>query len=252
MSNPPMYGNLVPLDREAHKKLRLKTDTPTVSRVEKMNSLFVAAVEFAEACKEFPIVFVRVGDVPADGSKQAVAPLAVLGLKNGSNRFIKDGLWTGNYAPAYLRRYPFTMVRIEEGSDQMAMCFDAEWEGFSETEGTELFAADGQPTEFLTNAKAFVENFERETERTRQACEELVKMDLLQDMRFEATLPNGEKLDVEGFMAIDEEKLNKLGDADILKLHRTGLISLIELHRVSMTNMPRLAGLEGVAAQAAA
>jgi len=91
---------------------------------------------------------------------------------------------------------------------------------------------------------------ERETERTRQACDELVAMDLLQDMRFEATLPNGEKLDVEGFMAIDEEKLGKLGDADILKLHRTGLISLIELHRVSMTNMPRLAGLEGVATQA--
>ncbi|MEH0167577.1 SapC family protein [Paucibacter sp. JuS9] len=250
MSNPPMYGNLVPLDREVHKKLRLKTETMTVKRVEKMNSLFVAAVEFAEACKEYPIVFVRVGEVPTDGSRQAVASLAVLGLKSGSNCFVKDGMWTGNYAPAYLRRYPFAMVRIEEGSDQMAMCFDAEWEGFSETEGTELFQADGQPTEFLSNAKSFVENFERETERTRQACDELVAMDLLQDMRFEATLPNGEKLDVEGFMAIDEEKLGKLGDADILKLHRTGLISLIELHRVSMTNMPRLAGLEGVATQA--
>jgi len=250
MSNPPLYGNLVPLDREVHKKLRLKADASTVNRVANMNSLFLAAVEFAEACKEFPIVFVRVGEVPSDGSKQAVAPLAVLGLKSGSNLFIKDGQWTANYAPAYLRRYPFTMVRLEEGSDQLAMCFDADWEGFSETEGTSLFAEDGQPTEFLLNAKGFVENFERESERTRLACEELVGMDLLQDMRFEATLPNGEKLDVEGFLAVDEEKLGKLEDADIIKLHRTGLISLLELHRVSMTNMPRLAGLEGVATQA--
>ncbi len=252
MSNPPMYGNLVPLDREVHKKLRLKVDANTVKRVESMNSLFVAAAEFGEACKEFPIVFVRVGEVPTDGSKQAVAPLAVLGLKPGSNRFIKEGQWTANYAPAYLRRYPFTMVRLEPGSDQMAMCFDADWEGFSETEGTPLFADDGQPTEFLVNAKDFVENFERETERTRLACDELVKLDLLQDMRFEATLPTGEKLDVEGFMAIDEEKLAKLEDADIIKLHRTSLISLIELHRVSMSNMPRLAAMEGVAAQAQA
>ncbi|MDM4767338.1 SapC family protein [Pelomonas sp. SE-A7] len=251
MSNPPLYGKLVPLDREVHKKLRLNVDANTVKRVQTMNSLFVAAAEFAEACKEFPIVFVRVGEVPSDGSRQAVAPLAVMGLKSGSNRFVdKDGKWTANYAPAYLRRYPFSMVRVEAGSDQLAMCFDADWEGFSETEGTSLFAEDGQPTEFLVNAKNFVESFERETERTRLACDELVKLDLLQDMRFEATLPNGEKLDVEGFMAIDEEKLGKLDDAKVVEIHRNGLLSLIEMHRVSMGNMPRLAGLEGVAAQA--
>jgi hypothetical protein len=61
-------------------------------------------------------------------------------------------------------------------------------------------------------------------------------------MRFEATLPNGEKFDVEGFLALDEKKYAELPDAKVLELHRNGLIALIEMHRLSMTNMNRLVG----------
>ncbi|MDC8786242.1 SapC family protein [Roseateles koreensis] len=244
MSTPPLYGNLVPLDREAHKHLRLKTELSTVERAAGLNSLFLAVVEFAEACKEFPIVFVRVGEVPTDGSKQSVAPLAVLGLKAGSNLFVKDGQWTGNYMPAYLRRYPFAMARVGDDPNTVAVCYDSEWAGFSVTEGQSLFAADGQPTEFLVNARNFLENFEQESERTRNACHVLMELDLLQDMRFEATLGNGEKLDVEGFLAVDEKKLAALPDEKVVELHRNGLLALIEIHRLSMTNMTRLATLE--------
>jgi hypothetical protein len=248
MSNPPLYGNLIPLDRVVHKNLRLRTDLPVVTRVANQNSLFLAAVEFAEACKEYPIVFVRVGTAPTDGSKQAVAPLAVTGLRNGTNLFVEGDKWAGIYVPAYLRRYPFTMARIEEGSDQLALCFDNDWPGFSETEGTSLFAADGQPTEFLLNCKTFLENFEQEAERTRLVCAQLVDMELLRDMRFDATLPGGEKLEVDGFMAVDEDKLAALPDEQVLSLYRSGLLALLEMHRVSMGNMNRLATKHGMAA----
>lgn len=251
MSNPPMYGNLVPLDREKHKNLRLQTELSTLERAAGLNSVFVAAVEFSEACKEYPIVFVRVGEAPKDGAIHAVAPLAVLGLKPGVNMFLKDGKWSATYMPAYLRRYPFAMARID-GGEEIAVCLDEQWKGFSETEGTLLLAADGQPTELTMNAKTFLENFEREAERTRLVCEELQKLDLLQDMRFEATLPNGEKLDVDGFLAIDEEKLGKLEDAQVVQLFRTGVMSLIEMHRVSMGNMTRLAQQHSAAAPVAA
>ena len=78
MTTPLLYNNLTALDRVVHKNLRLKTDVSVADRVANQNSLFLAAVEFVEACKEFPIVFVRVGAPPKDGAKQPVAPLAVL------------------------------------------------------------------------------------------------------------------------------------------------------------------------------
>ncbi len=238
MSNPPMYGDLLPLDREAHKNLKLDTTKSVVSRVANQNSVFLAAVEFADACKEYPIVFVRAGNGAADG-KAAVAPLAVLGLRPGSNLFVEGDKWNGTYVPAYVRRYPFVMARVEEGSNNMAVCFDTSWDAFNETTGEALFK-DGQPTEFVLNAKSFLENFEQEAERTRLICELLVDLDLLQDMRFEATLPNGEQIDVEGFLALDEKKYAELPDDKVLQLHRNGLIAMIEMHRLSLTHMNRL------------
>ncbi|MDR7295432.1 MULTISPECIES: SapC family protein [Roseateles] len=239
MSNPPMYGELLPLDREIHKNLKLDTELAAVTRVADQNSVFLAAVEFGDACKEFPIVFVRAGEPGADG-KAPVAPLAVLGLKPGSNLYVEGDKWTGNYVPAYVRRYPFAMARLDGNVNNLAVCYDSKWAGFNDTTGEPLFK-DGQPTEFLVNAKNFLENFEQESERTRLICNLLVEMDLLQDMRFEATLPNGEKLDVEGFLALDEKKYAELPDDKVLQLHRNGLIAMIEMHRLSMTNMNRLA-----------
>lgn len=242
MSNPPMYSNLVALDREQHKKLRLATNKSSLERITPLNSLFIAMAEFAEASRDFPVVFVRVG-AAAEGQRPAIAPLAVFGLKQGSNLFVQDGQWTGRYMPAYIRRYPFAMARISDTSDDMAMCIDQGWEGLSETEGELLFKEDGQPTELLENAKTFVEDFEREAERTRQGCQILQDLDLFQDMRFEATLPNGEKLDVDGFMTINEKKLAELPDDKVLELFRNGLLELITIHRVSLGHMSRLAAM---------
>jgi hypothetical protein len=234
-----MYGELQPLDREAHKNLKLDTNLAVVKRVADQNSVFLAAVEFGDACKEYPIVFVRAGEPGADG-KQAVAPLAVLGLRAGSNLFVEGDKWTGNYVPAYIRRYPFAMARLDGNANNLAVCYDSQWAGFNDATGEALFK-DGQPTEFLMNAKTFLENFEQEAERTRLICNLLVDMELLQDMRFEATMPSGEKIDVEGFLALDEKKYSELPDAKVLELHRNGLIAMIEMHRLSMTNMNRLA-----------
>lgn len=240
MSKPPMYGDLVPLDREVHKNLKLDNSKSVVSRVADQNSVFLAAVEFGDACKEFPIVFVRAGNAGPD-AKPAVAPLAVFGLRAGSNLFVNGDQWTGNYVPAYIRRYPFVMARLDDNANNMAVCYDSSWPAFNDSTGEALFK-DGEPTEFVLNAKTFLENFEQEAERTRLICELLVDMELLQPMRFEAELPSGEKFDVEGFLALDEKKYAELPDDKVLHLHRNGLIALIEMHRLSLTNMNRLVG----------
>lgn len=240
MSNPPMYENLVAVDRVQHKNTRMKGGVSVLERVSGLNSLFIAVAEFADASLEYPVVFVRVGQA-ADGQRPAIAPLAVFGLKAGSNVFVKDGQWTGRYLPAYVRRYPFAMARIDDGGSDMALCLDDRSGAFSETEGEPLFKADGEASDLLLNAKQFCEDFEREAERTRQACELLQDLNLLQDMRFEAQLPSGEKLDVDGFMTINEKALAELPDEKIVELHRNGLLEVITMHRLSLRLMSGLA-----------
>lgn len=239
MTHPPMYRSMTALDRVAHKGLRMRTDYALLNQAAGLNSVFLNAVEFADACREFPIVFVRTGQ--AQGDKPApIAPLAVLGLMAGENLFLDEGRFTGEYAPAYLRRYPFAMARMDNNGDQLAVCFDEQWEAFGEG-GEPLFDDKGEATELLQNLVKFLESFETEVERTRRACEALDAAGVLEPMRFEAQVGDGPKLEVDGFLAVNQEKLNQLPDAKVVELHRAGLLQLLEMHRLSLANMARLA-----------
>lgn len=239
MKFPPMYRAMVALDRVAHKGLKMRTDYALINQAAGLNSVFLNAVEFADSCREFPIVFVRTGDAK-DGKPAPLAPLAVLGLTAGENLFLNEGRWTGEYAPAYLRRYPFAMARVDEGSDQLAVCFDDQWEAFSD-DGQPLFTEAGEPTELLQNMVKFLEAFEGEVERTRQACQLLDDAGVLEPMRFEAQSPDGKKVEVDGFLAVNHEKLMALPDDKVLQFHKSGLLQLLEMHRLSLANMGRLA-----------
>jgi hypothetical protein len=231
-----MYRGLTPLDRAAHKGLRMRTDYALVPQAASMNSVFLNAIEFADACREFPIVFVRAGQ-GQDGKPGPLMPLAVMGLLQGENLFVEEGRFTGEYSPAYLRRYPFAMARLDDG-DQLAVCIDEQWEGFGEG-GEPLFTEAGEPTELMQNVVRFLESYEAEVERTRQACDLLDAAGVLEPMRFEAQVGEGPKVEVEGFLAVNDEKLRQLPDAKVLELHRAGLLQLLEMHRLSLGNMAR-------------
>ena len=240
MINQELHKQPQLLDRNEHRQLRLRTGLNTLGAARQMNAAFLTVAEFGDACKEFPILFLRAGEV--DGKAQ-VAPVAVLGMKPAENLFIEslnDGAqrWRARYVPALLRSYPFTMARTS--GDSWAVAIDRSWEGFSETEGERLFDDQGEPTPYLSQVREFVERVETEVERTRQAGERLMALGLLQDKRFDATLPDGSPMVVDGFLAVDEEKLAQLGDAEVLELHRQGLAGVIFAHQVSLSNMRAL------------
>ncbi|WP_046113443.1 SapC family protein [Aquincola tertiaricarbonis] len=237
MIHPALHKNPVALDRDQHRTLRVRQDYADVSHTAALNSMFLTAVEFADACKEYPIVFVRAGTDPQT-QKPDIAPVAVFGLTPDENLFADGTRWQADYVPAVLRAYPFAMAQLNE--QNYAVCIAREWPGFSETEGTPLFEADGKPTAYLTEMQQFLEKLELEVQRTRLVGQKLVELELLRDMRFDATLPDGNKLTVDGFLAIDEAKFAALPDDKVLDLHRSGILGLINAHQLSLGNMTRL------------
>ena len=194
MINPLLHRQPVAVDRNAHRFVRIKTPVTDWSPAARLNALFVAATEFGDAARDFPLVFVRAGD--DDDGKPAIAPIAI--------------------------------------------CLDSGWSGLSGTEGERLFDAEGQQSPFLNEMQRQLEVLDGETRRTRIMCRQLRDHDLLREMRFDATLPGGAKLAVDGFLTGDEKKLETLGDAAVLELHRSGLLGLIHAHYVSLGNMRKL------------
>jgi hypothetical protein len=235
MINENLHKQAVALDRVKHRELKLKLEQRDLSVMSTLNAFFVAGTEFTDACKEFPVVWVNAGKDEA--GKVQVAPVAVFGLQVGQNLCIEGNAWRVRYVPAMLRLYPFALARV--AADEMVVCIDEACAGIG-TEGQALFDANGEPTEFTKTVQQQLETFESEIERTRMAGALLVEKDLLRDMRFDATLPDGSKLGVDGFLTIDEQKLAALSDADVLMLSRNGLLGLIHAHQISLGNMGRL------------
>ena len=85
-----------------------------------------------------------------------------------------------------------------------------------------------------------LEKLETEIQRTRLFGSLLVDNELLQSMRFDATLPDGRQVSLDGFLTIDEKRFAELPDAKVVELHRSGAMGLIHAHQISLRHMRRL------------
>ncbi|WP_448968297.1 SapC family protein, partial [Klebsiella grimontii] len=73
--------------------------------------------EFPQAARHFPIIF-STGESPV--------PLALMGLNEGVNTFVdgEGNVDPGIYLPAYARRYPFMLAKLQPESEELSLCFD--------------------------------------------------------------------------------------------------------------------------------
>lgn len=233
MSGPSFYKNVVPLDRERHRNLRLKT-LGSVDFAAKAHYVPIVAVELYEAARDYPIVFT--------GDDNAV-PVAVLGLRDGENLFVEpNGQWArGTYVPIFIRRYPFILSRTAPESTDYAVCIDESCEGLSDSEGEPLFDENGKETELVAKVLGFLQEALTEAERTRRFVERLKQLDLLTVQSMQVRDPAGRIFKMNDFRVVDENKLKALGDDVIGDLHRSGYLGCIYAHLLSLGNASRLA-----------
>ena len=236
MINQNLHRQPLALDSVQHRDLKLRVPVTDWSLAAGLNAMFVAVSEFGDTCREFPIVFVRAGKDPQ--GKEQIAPVAVFGLTQNQNLYVTGERWRAQYVPIVLRIYPFCLGRLND--ERFAVCVDMAWPGVNKAEGQPLFAADGQPTELLKSMTQHLENLEADIQRTRLVGQRLLELDVLREMRFEATLPGGSKHSVDGFLTVDDKKMTELPDSVVGELHRSGILGRVHLHWVSLGNMRRL------------
>ncbi len=225
---PLLYNDLQPLNSGQHGQMKLKRDF-TVPGVGQTHAIPVTVEEFTHAQRSFPIIF-SAGEDPV--------PLALMGLNEGVNTFLDENgkpLETMAYMPAYLRRFPFILAKLQPTSDELSLCFDPTSGAFSEDEGEPLFDGEGQPTELTKNILQFCEQFESAGLRTQAFMTELKNSGLL--MEGEVSIqPDGvdQPFLYRGFRMIDEEKLRELRGDELRKMNQSGMLPLIYAHLMSL------------------
>jgi hypothetical protein len=222
-----LYRQITALNRDAHRQLRLR-QVEDASFAASTHLVPLAGVEFFQAARHYPILFV--------GEGANASPIALLGLKAGQNGFVDpSGQWQRNaYVPAFVRRYPFVLA--QNGEENFTVCFDREFSGWNEQEGQALFDAEGKNSAYLEEMIRFLHNFTAEMERTRQFVAKLVELDLLAPRSLRLSNSDGESFVLSDFAAVDEEKFLKLPDKKLLALNKAGFVGWVYAHLMSLGN----------------
>jgi hypothetical protein len=228
---PLFYNDLMPLNSRDHGKWKMRT-IDRANWVVNQHAIPITAEEFIPAHMNFPIVF-SAGDDPV--------PLALMGLNDGINVYFNDEGQTAEdiYIPAYIRRYPFLLAKLDRNSDTMSLCFDPTCDAVGEFEdGNPLFDGD-QPTEHTQNLLKFCEGFEEAGLRTQALVEELKKAELL--MEGEVAIQRADQPDTpyvyRGFQMVDQNKLRELRGDQLRKWNENGILALIYAHVFSLDLM---------------
>ncbi len=231
---PLFYKKVVPLNKEVHSELYIE-NIEGYQHTKETNSIYIAAVEFLQVSKEYPIVF-------AKGADEKIFPVALLGLQKNKNLFVDDkGVWNANYIPAYVRRYPFILATPDEKQATFTVCIDESYSGFNTAkEGKPLFDEKGEQLDLLKQAVDFLQDYQSHVQLTTHFCENLSKLDILEPMQANIERMDGDKTTLGGFMGVSREKLKALKPAQLTELVKTDQMELIFAHLASLSNMNEL------------
>lgn len=238
MITPQLHRQPVALDSVQHRSTVVRFPVEDWSHLAGMNALFVTADESILAAADYPVVFIE-GAKDASGVAEFL-PIAVFGMSQGENLYLEQGRWRGVQMPSLMATYPFSIAPVP-GTGRVAVFVDAASSVLASSgEGQRLFDDQGQATPFAGQVQKELEQLERQIANTRAIMRRIAALDLLRPRSFDATLPDGRKIGVDGFFTIDEERVRQLPDAQVLALHRDGILSFIAAHWVSLAQMRRL------------
>jgi hypothetical protein len=226
VSLPLFYNDLVLLSSQEHADWKSRATDKAVW-LKGVNTVPLTVEEFPLAQRNFPIVF-SAGDNPF--------PIALMGMNENVNVFVEDDgtVNTPIYMPAYVRRYPFLLARVQPDSQELSLCVDPTSDLVGEFDDGEPLFNGAEPSESCRNTLQFCEQFEIAGQKTANFMAELEKHNLLMDGELNIDVGGGQPFNYRGFRMVDENKLRDVR-GDILRgWNQSGLLALIYAHLFSL------------------
>lgn len=231
---PPFgYKEIVPF----YKNNRVRLPAPGVMPefCTQLNGIPISYTEFSVACHHYPLVFASADD------GRSFMPMAVLGLANGENLFLVDGAWDRNaYLPAYVRRYPFCMARLNVDKVEQAervICVEKE---YLADDGELMFDADGKALPKWQAIEKLLQEYEVDVERSREMSSILADYALLEPFTMQAQTSAGAEMNLSGMYRVEEKRLESLNASQQKNLIKKGVMGRIYAHLISLEHFGRL------------
>jgi len=232
--SPPFgYKEIVPLHKDNRVSLPAPGTVPEFCN--NLNAVPISYSEFSPACRDYPLVFAS-GD-----NGQTYAPVAVLGLANGENLFLADGAWDRSvYLPAYVRRHPFCMARVNLDKVEQANRLICVEKACLNEQGEPLFDAEGKALPKWVPIEKLLQEYEADLERSREMSGILADYALLEPFAMQAQPKDGVAMNLSGMYRVEEKKLAVLNASQHKNLIKKGVMGRVYAHLISLDNFARL------------
>ena len=222
------------LNNITHKDLRIITSRGA-KWGDAVMSCFATPDEFRSLQAHYPIVFQK----NAEGAFQ---PLALLGLQDGQNLFLKADQWDAPYIPLAMQREPF-MIGIAD--DELRMLVDMTSPRISTgAEGEAVFLPQGGNTDFLERSNSILKALHAGIQSTPEFVQALVAHNLLESFVLDVERPDGSHGRLVGMYTIHEERLAALDSNTVAQLHQADYLQPIYMAVASMSNLHTLIRLQ--------
>ena len=234
--SPPFgYKEVVPFLK--NQKVRLLAPGEVPEFVQHGNAIPISFSEFQLAARDYPIVFTG-----AEGA-QSFAPVAVLGLTSGENLFYENGQWaSGVYIPAYARRYPFCMAKVNVNQVEQREHLICIEKTYIDEHGEQMFDDKGQPNAKWQDLERLLGEYEGDLERSREMCSILADYGLFEPFTMQANFreQGARPMQISGMQRVVEKNLENLNAAQLKNLMRKGILPRLYMHLISLENFGRL------------
>lgn len=226
-----MTMNYIPLDKNKHKDMRVKLSNE-FAHAKDTHMAAASLREYAQLASCMPIIFVT------DPKSEMTHSVAMLGIEQGVNLFMKESKWSGHVVPLNIQRYPFD---VRPDGDKLGVFID-ESSALVGEEGEPLFAEDA-PSPFLENRQKLLSELANSEMATRDFIKKLQELELLDPIVIRAQYVNGQQRNINGMQTISEKRLQELDAETIADLHKTGFLGAIYAVLMSLGQLNRLVQL---------
>ncbi|MEP9358060.1 SapC family protein [Sphingomonas sp. KR3-1] len=224
-------SRLVALDNVAHADLRVAA-RHGAAHGDAVNQALLFPTEFAEAQRDFPILFLR----DPDEGLQAVA---LLGLDRDENLFLDGDRWTSHHIPLLFQRGPF-LIGLLPDSDTPVIQIDLDDPRVGAADGEALFLPQGGQSRYLEHMSRVLGAIHVGMADTAAIYAAFDALGLIQPVALELMLDDERRYVVRDREVLSAERLAALGPAELDGLHRAGYLGSAFLLASSLGNMARL------------
>jgi hypothetical protein len=219
--------NLVTLDSQAHRSLRVSRHTsPQVARVDAVS---VVPREFQGLVAHYPIFFTK------NAESARFEPAVLLGFKKKENLFFVEGRWDVAYVPLQFQRQPFSL--LPRSTD---IAIDMSSSQVQTGEGERLFHDDGQPSRYLQNITSILQALVSGSAEGHAFTGKLAELNLLEPVGINIEFVDRSEARLQGLYWIAAAALKALPAAQLAELRDREFLEWMYFQMASVAHMSSL------------